>query len=424
MKRMILKVLLLVVCLLIPQIVWTQPGGVLNPRLLRSYLNLTQAFADPSLQPGDTLLVVRTVTEPGPVIIPSGWYGTIVGSPAMPGTIQQSAPGTCDPVWGGGVNCLIDARLRGGLVRILNLRFRVPNGATGIQAIGWSGLNPNPLTISRCRFQGETSTAFFNGIVVGALGGAILIEKNVISGNISDAAIAVVGNDTTPVNVQIRWNHITIVSANDPSANNLGVGIGLTGIVGGTVLVERNRITGGGAAADALAGIALAPFFTIPTTNGAWGAIIRRNTILNFSDTSVTTLPPPLPPQRGTGIALDTSPGAQILANLIKDNADGVSVDPLNADSSAGPPAPPRVNDNNITCTNVAGCVAAGSRGVVLNGTYNLNAENNWWGTANGPGGGTGCLGAGLPVAPACGTGAGRVDVTPFRASPNPGAGA
>ncbi len=423
MKRMILKAFLLVGLsfLLIPQIVWTQPGGVLNPRLWKSYPNLTQAFADPSLQPGDTLLVVRTVTEPGPVIIPSGWYGTIVGSPAMPGTIQQSAPGTCDPLWGGGVNCLIDARLRGGLVRILNLRFRVPNGATGIQAIGWPGLNPNPLTIAGCRFQGATSAAFFNGIVVGALGGAILIEKNVISGNIGDAAIAVVGDDATPVNVQIRWNHITIVSANDSPTNRLGVGIGLTGIVGGTVLVERNRITGGGATADALAGIALAPFFTIPTTNGARGAIIRRNTILNFSDTNVTSTP--FPPQRGTGIALDTSPGAQILANLIEDNADGVSVDPLTANSSAGPPAP-RVNDNNITCTNVASCVAAGFRGVVLNpGTYNLNAENNWWGTSNGPGG-TGCPGTGLPVVPACGTGAGQVDATPFRTSPNPQAGA
>jgi hypothetical protein len=423
MKRRILKVLLLVGLsfLLIPQIVWTQPGGVLNPRLRKSYPNLTQAFSDPALLPGDTLLVVRTVTEPGPVIIPPGWFGTIIGSPAMPGTIQQSAPGTCDPVWGGGVNCLIDARLRGGLVRILGLRFRVPNGATGIQAIGWPGLNPNPLTIAGCHFQGATSAAFFNGIVVGALGGAILIEKNIISGNIGDTAIAVVGNDTTPVNVQIRMNQITIVNANDPPTNGLGIGIGLTGIVGGTVLVERNRIVGGGATADALAGIVLAPFFTIPTTNGAGGAIIRRNTILNFLDATVTTTP--FPPQRGTGIAIDTSPGVQILANLIKDNADGVAVDPLTANSSAGPP-PPQVNDNNITCTNVAGCVAAGARGVVLNpGTYNLNAENNWWGTATGPGG-TGCPGTGLPVVPACGTAAGQVDVTPFRGSPNPQAGA
>ena len=210
----------------------------------------------------------------------------------------------------------------------------------------------------------------------------------------------------------------------DASDPGLGVGIGLTGLTaGGSILVERNRINGGGSTADALAGIALAPFATIPTTSGAPGAIVRRNTILNFSDQNVTSTP--FPPLRGTGIAFDTSAGIQILANLIKDNADGVAADPLTANSSAGPPLP-RVNDNNITCTNVASCVAAGFQGVVLNpGAYNLNAENNWWGASSGPSGGGGtCPGSGLPVVPACGTGAGQVDVTPFRSSQNPNAGA
>ncbi len=392
------------------------PRSSLNP-------NLTQAFADPALQPGDWLLVVGTVTEPGPVIIPLGWSGTIIGSPAKPGTIQQSAPGACDPLWGGGVNCMIDARQRGGLVQIIGLRFLVPNAATGIQAIGWPAPTPQPLTIKNCRFQGATSTAVFSGIVIGAAGGPTItfrIERNVISGRIGDTAIAVVGNGTT-ANVQIRWNQITIVDASSPG---LGVGIGLTGLVsGGSVLVERNRINGGGATADALAGIALSPFFTIPTTTGAPGAIVRRNTILNFSDQSVTSTP--FPPLRGTGIAFDTSAGVQILANLIKDNADGVAADPLTAGSSAGPPLP-MVNDNNITCTNVPGCVAAGFQGVVLNpGAYNLNAEMNWWGSSTGPSGGAGtCPGSGLPVVPACGTAAGQVDVTPFRTTPNPNAGA
>jgi len=172
-RRTILKLLLIVglSCLLIPQVVWTQQGGVLNPRLRRSYPNLTQAFADPNLQPGDWLLVVGPVTEPGPVIIPSGWFGTIIGSPAKPGTIRQSAPGTCDPAWGGGVNCMIDARLRGGLVRIIGLRFLVPNATTGIQALGWPSPTPQPLTIEKCHFQGATSTAVFSGIVIGVDGG-------------------------------------------------------------------------------------------------------------------------------------------------------------------------------------------------------------------------------------------------------------
>lgn len=425
--RTLLTSLLLVVgtfCLLIPQVVWTQGGGVLNPRLHRSYPNLTQAFADSDLQPGDFLLVVGPVTEPGPVIIPNGWYGTIVGSPAKPGTIRQSAPGTCDPLWGGGVNCMIDARQRGGLVRIIGLRFLVPNATTGIQAIGWPGLNPQPLTIEKCRFQGATSTAFFSGIVIGVTGGPSVtfrIERNIISGRIGDAAIAVVGNNTN-ANVQIRWNQITILDASAPGL--LGVGIGLTGLTtGGNVLVERNRINGGGSTADALAGIVLAPFSTIPTTTGAPGAIVQRNTILNFSGQNVTSIPPPLPsPLRGTGIAFDASAGARILANEIRDNADGVAVDPLTAGSSAGS----LVNDNNITCTNVANCIAAGFRGLVLNpGGYNLNAENNWWGASSGPSGGGGtCPGSGLPVLPACGTGAGQVDVSPFRSSPNPNAGA
>ncbi|MCX7752997.1 MAG: right-handed parallel beta-helix repeat-containing protein [Blastocatellia bacterium] len=395
----------------------------MNGNLNKSYPNLTQAFADPNLQPGHTLLVVGTITEPAPVIIPPGWFGTIIGSPAWPGTIQQSAPGTCDPTWGGGVNCMIDARQRGGHVRISGLRFRVPNGATAIQAIGWPNPTPQPLTIERCRFQGATPTAVFSGIVVGVNGGpgvTFRIERNIISGRIGDAAIAIVGNNTN-ANVQIRWNQITITDASAP--NLLGVGIGLTGLTaGGNIVVERNRIDGGGSTADALAGIALAPFVTIPTTSGAPGAIVRRNTILNFSDTNVTSTP--FPPLRGTGIALDSSPGARIEANVIRDNADGVAVDPLTASSSAGPPAA-SVNDNNITCTNVPGCIAAGSRGLVFNGpTYNLNAENNWWGTSTGPGGGTGCTGTGLPVLPACGTAAGQVDVAPFRSSANPNAGA
>jgi hypothetical protein len=278
------------------------------------------------------------------------------------------------------------------------------------------------LSIEKCRFQGATSTAVWSGIVVGVNGGPTVtfrIERNVISGRIGDAAIAIVGNNTN-ANVQIRWNQITITDASAPGL--LGVGIGVTGLTsGGTLLIERNRINGGGATADALAGIALAPFSTIPTTSGAPGAIVRRNTILNFSDTSVTSTP--FPPFRAAGIALDTSAGAQILANVIKDCADGVVVDPLTAGSSAGPPAP-RINDNNLTCTNVANCIAAGFQGVVLNpGGYNLNAENNWWGSSTGPSG-TGCPGSGLPAVPACGTGANQVDVTPFRSSSNPNAGA
>ncbi len=414
-RRAVLTLLIFVgaLCLLVPQVVWTQTGGVLNPRLHTSYPNLTQAFNDPALQPGDTLLVAGTVTEPGPVIIPSGWSGTIVGSPALGGTIRQSAPGTCDPAWGGGVNCMIDARLRGGLVRLIGLRFLIPAGATGIQAIGGGGMGtPQPLTVQKCRFQGATSTADFDGIVVRTTGGPIVIERNIIAGRINDAGIAVVGDNSTTVTVQIRWNQISIAGA-----TGLGVGIGLTGIPGGTILVERNRITGGGATANALAGIALAPDSTIPTTVGARGAVIRRNTVLNFSDPTSNPGPP------GTGILLDTSSGAQILANLIRDNRVGIAVDPVTASSSAGPP-PPIVHDNNITCTNVAGCTAAGARGLVLNpGAYNLNAENNWWGASSGPGG-TGCPGTGLPVVPTCGTAAGQVDAIPFRAGPNPNAGA
>jgi hypothetical protein len=413
--------LIALLCLLVPEAVWAPPGGVLNPRLKKSYPNLTQAFADPNLLPGDTLLVAGTVTEPGPVIIPSGWSGTIVGSPALTGTITQSAPGTCDPIWGGGVNCMIDARQRGGLVRIIGLRFLVPNATTGIQAIGWPSPTPQPLSIEKCRFQGATSTAVFSGIVIGVAGGSSVtfrIERNLINGKIGDAAIAVVGNNTN-ADVQIRWNQITIVDASAPGL--LGVGIGLTGLTsGGSILIERNRIDGGGSTADALAGIAMAPFATIPTTSGAPGAIVRHNTILNFSDTNVTSTP--LPPFRAAGIALDTSAGAQILANVIKDCADGVVVDPLAASSSAGPPAP-KVNDNNLTCTNLASCIASGFRGVVLTGSYNLNAENNWWGSSTGPSG-TGCPGTGLPASPQCGTGPGQIDATPFRSSPNPAAGA
>ncbi len=415
-KRLIL--LFAIVILTAPHAVWTQSGGrVLNARLRKSYPNLTQAFADPALQPGDSLLVVGTITEPGPVIIPSGWSGLIIGSTGWPATIRQQAPGTCDPNWGGGVNCMLDARQRGGLVRIVRLRFLVPANTTGIQAIGGGGLgSPQPLTISACRFQGVTPTTPFTGIVVRsgtAAGGPIVIEKNVITGTISSVGIALVGDDTNTVNARIRFNVISISQA----TGSPGVGIGLTGIpAGSTVLVERNRISGGGSAAAATAGIALAPDSTIPTTIGARGAIVRRNTICNFSDTS-SIFNPLLP---GNGIAFAASQGAQVQANVLRDNCIGVNADPSGFPAST-PPPPPSVNDNNIT----AGSTICGGAPVGLNfgaGTYTLNAENNFWGAPSGPSG-TGCPGTGLGVLPACGAAAGQVDVTPFRAASNPAAG-
>ncbi|GBC77344.1 hypothetical protein HRbin08_00820 [bacterium HR08] len=48
-RRAVLTLLIFVgaLCLLVPQVVWTQTGGVSNPRLHTSYPNLTQAFNDP-----------------------------------------------------------------------------------------------------------------------------------------------------------------------------------------------------------------------------------------------------------------------------------------------------------------------------------------------------------------------------------------
>ncbi|HXF04516.1 MAG TPA: hypothetical protein VNM72_03780 [Blastocatellia bacterium] len=346
---------------------------------------------------------------------------------------------------GGGINCVIDARRRGGLVQIIGLTIIVPatvTPSTGIQAIGLDltpPINANPLTIRNCRIQGASPTGAFDGIVVASRGGPITIQENVITGTIQATAIALVGDDflggTTPVTATIQRNRITITGV----GTNFGAGIGLTGISGGTVIIQRNIIDGGGATAGAGFGIGLGPDPTIPTTIGASGAIIRRNTVRNFSDPTTNNAPVP-----GTGIVVDASPGAVVEANLIKDNVWGVLVDPTAPTS--GPPFPV-VKDNNITCTNLTTCKSSGFVGLAFDPsnvgvTYNLDARNNFWGANNGPAdsaagsncGGTTATtcdtapGGGLPIltggADDCGTAPGTVRACPSRSSSNLFAGA
>lgn len=421
-------------------------GRVLNRRLRKVYPNLTMAFADPLLMPGDVLLAAGNISEPGPVVIPTGWSGTVIGESRVgfAPRITQTTPGTCDPIWGFGINCVIDARRRGGLVQLIGLTIIVPatmTPSTGIQAIGLDlmpPINPNPLTISNCRIQGASATTPFDGIVVASRLGPITIQNNSISGTIQATAIALVGDNflggTTPVNATIRRNRINVTGV----GTNFGAGIGLTGISGGSVVVERNIIDGGGSTAGAGFGIGLGPDPTIPTTIGAAGAIVRRNTIRNFSDPTTNLILP------GTGIVVDGSPGAQVTNNLIKDNVWGVLIDIANA---SGPPFPV-VNGNNITCTNVTSCKASGFVGLAFDPanigvTYNLDARNNFWGANNGPadsamgsncGGTTSTAcdtspGSGLPIltnnADDCDPlAAGSVRACPSRSSPNPFAGA
>lgn len=372
-----------------PDVVLTQGPGflgrVLNRRLRKVYPNLTIAFADPLLQPGDVLLAAGNITEPGPVVIPTGWSGTVIGEsrPGFAPRITQTTPGTCDPLWGSGINCVIDARRRGGLVQLIGLTIIVPATATpstGIQAIGLDlapPINANPLTLRNCRIQGASPTGAFDGIIVASRLGPITIQDNFISGTIQATAIALVGDNflggTTPVTATIQRNRITITGV----GTNFGAGIGLTGISGGNVIVQRNIIDGGGSTAGAGFGIGLGPDPTIPTTIGAAGAIIRRNTVRNFSDPTTNLVVP------GTGIAVDGSPGALVEANLIKDNFYGVLVDPTTV---SGPPFPV-VKDNNITCTNVTSCKASGFVGLAFRNVnpYNLDARSNFWGANNGP---------------------------------------
>lgn len=387
--------------LVLPDLVFTQGSGrVYNPRLRRTYATVNEALA--ASRNGDTLLIIGRVEgavnlsqAPGGVTLLGKASGGIPGIISVPECPSNLA--------------VIDTRGRQGPVQIVGLQIEVPAGCYGIL----SGDSGRPLTVRNCRLIGRDRTSLFSGIaLVNEFGGPFLIYGNQITNQLVSAAILVDGRGSSPLQVTVRRNRV---------GSDVTAGIIVSDIPSGSsVLIELNHLDGGELGRGAI-GILLNP--------GSNGVIVRRNTVLNF----------------GTGIIVDGSPGSQILANHLQDNGVGITVDPT---ASSG--TTPIINDNNITCTSLGACRAAGAVGLYFGvGTYTLDARNNYWGASTGPDSaenpapdnrtcpeatGSGCTGpagggTGLPVnadgAVDCSaSGGGSVRTCPIRTAPNRLAGA
>jgi hypothetical protein len=360
---------------------------VLNRRLRRVYPNLGNvgepgsAFADPALLPTDVLLIAGNITEPATgVDIPPGWFGTIVSETraAFVATIRIAGD-VCPP---GEVINLSD---RGGLVQWIGGNINVPAFCLGFFADGAGPGGGNPITIRSTRIAGTTPANIFFGILLDEeFGGPFMFENNTITGQI-EAGITFDGDAMTAITGTIRNNRI---STTVPGGGGVGIFVFDTP-AGSSVLVERNRVNGGGAAVGGTVGIGIEDTFG--------GVVVRRNTVENYVAAFLD----------GVGIGCANCDGTQFLANVVRNNTTGIAVDLFGGNDSGMPGPAPLVNDNNITST-VAGAVGldfnfGGGAGAA---TYNLDATRNFWGAASGPSGfedagtcpeasGPTCLGAG-----------------------------
>jgi len=321
--------------LILPDLVFTRgAGSVYNPRLRRTYATVNDALAQS--RNGDTLLVMGRVEGAVDFSLAPGGV-TLIGSRNVPAIISvETCPSSL---------AVIDTRGRQGHVRISGITIEVPSGCYGIL----SGDSGRPLTVQSCRLVGRNRSELFSGIaVVNEFGGPILIQRNHITNQLVSAAIVVDGRGTQPLQAVVRGNRI---------GSDVTAGIIVSDIPSGSsVVIERNVLAGGDLGRGAV-GILLNP--------GSNGVIVQRNTIVNF----------------GTGIVVDGSPGSRISANHLQDNGVGIAVDTTTSSGTT-----PVITDNNITCTSLGACRAAGAVGLIFaGGTYTLDARNNYWGTNTGP---------------------------------------
>jgi hypothetical protein len=384
-------------------------GRVLNRRTRQSFPTINAALA--ASQSGDILLAAGRLN--GEVDFSLAPGGVTILSEVRPAFV----PTVVVPFCPAGL-AVINTNLRNGAVQLIGLNVQVPNGCIGVV----SQLNGFPLTVKSCRFFGENAAAFFTGIVLSEESdGPFLIQGNTISNSQVLVGIQLIGDGSTPIQATIKSNRI-----GNANSRVGAVGIAVSDIPSSsTVIVERNVVDGGNPPTTSQVGIRLQPVMGV----GANDVIVRRNTVTDFM----------------FGIVVDGSPGSEITANVVRDNRlAGIAVD-TTTDSGTSP----LINNNNITCTNLAGCKAGGSVGLLFSmGSYSLDAKNNYWSAPSGPDSrdnpspgnancpeakGAGCSlpaggGTGLPVdsvgATDCGTAAGTVTICPIRTLPNAFAGA
>lgn len=309
-----------------------------------------------------------------------------------------------------------------GSVQIISFTIKVPSGQIGVfydadAAASHTG------TILRCTFTGGLHSVFakegnfrivsnkFNNFtatavvaqgVAGTTNRQLRVSSNIFTGSAVSGGVVVqlVSSAITVVDgtIQVDGNQISNVKNGVFITNCLGkvttnnltnAQVGMDVNNAPSLLIERNSDFV--SATFAAAYNAQAPGFTVSGIflKSSSGAIIRNNTIAGGNSGIIIT-------SQSAGVTVDANIVRDVIGSPLGGGA-GISV--TNGSSA-------EIHNNNIE-NNVTGVVTFNA-GIV-------NATNNWWGAANGPGGAGG--GSGNSVN-------NGVIFAPFLIAPNPNAGA
>lgn len=378
----VLALAAVIALLIVPEIALTQgpgtQGRVLNVRLRTVYATVTAALADPNLQAGDRLLIAGLIDESANNGIDfSGIPNITIVSESRPAFVARiDTGGACLTTATNLVDTVVDLSGRTGTVTWIGGIINVPDGCFAF----FSDTGPGTgITIQGVTIQGAA------GDVIGGIGtqdepgGPFRFLSNRITGDIG-AGIVLDGNGVGNINATIRGNRITVTGDGAGTANCAGIILQDT-LSATTILVERNRVDGGGSTLSCGVGLGIA------VGNGE-DVTVQRNTVQNFSSGIFAS-----------GILINNTSTVVVRSNVIRNNDIGVLVDPFVCSASPFP----LVNNNNIT----------GSTTLALGfgcGTYDLDARNNFWGAGTGPADAEGDAACGSPTPPTaanCNTAAG-----------------
>lgn len=341
--------------LIVPEVALTQgPGAmgrVLNVRLRTVYPDISSALTDPNLMAGDRLLIAGAINETSGIDF-SGVPNITIVSESRAAFVARITTTTCITTAANSILTVVDLTGRSGTVTWIGGIITVPDGCVAF--VSDTGTSGTGITIQGVTIQGAAGDLISGIGVIDEPGGPFRFLSNRITGDI-DVGIVLDGDDTSNIDATIRGNRITITG--DAGGAAACIGIELTDTLSATtILVERNRLDGGGPTLSCGVGIGIAVVSSEDVT-------VQRNTSQNF-----------MSGLNASGVAVNETSNVVVRSNVIRNNGFGVVVDPMTCSTAPFP----LINNNNITGSATAaltfGCA-----------TYNLDATNNFWGASTGP---------------------------------------